>query len=290
MGSELSLSVLLPTSLVADMPDLKQKTQKIGTVARALGIFRVKQVCIYNDDDPKVKNPPAERRLITKLLRYLETPQYLRKFLFPPDPDLRYTGLLPPLRTPHHPLKHEKNTTGSFREGVVVKTLKDRSLFEIGLQKKAIVKKRLRVGTRCTLRIVGANDKTFAAVLVNPTEVPEYWGYEVLNAENLREGLDAVKTDYRLGTSRFGGDLLSAIKDMKDNKVNNLAVIFGGPYFGLFEICERQGVDAKEIFDAVVNTIPEQGTATVRTEEALMATLTLLNLLLRNDLTSRFDF
>jgi hypothetical protein len=281
MRSEFSLSVLLPTSLVVDMPDLKQKTQKIGTIARTLAIFRVKRVCIYDDDDPKVKNQPVERGLITKLLRYLETPQYLRKFLFPRDPDLRYTGLLPPLRTPHHPLKHEKNRIGSFREGVVVKAMKDHSLFEIGLRKKAIVKKRLKVGTRCTLKIIKANDETFTAVLVNSAEVPEYWGYEVLNAENLREGLNAVKADFRLGTSRFGDDLSGAIEDMKDDKVNKLAVIFGGPYFGLFEICERQGIDVKEVFDAMVNTIPDQGTATVRTEEALMATLALLNLLLR---------
>jgi hypothetical protein len=58
-----------------------------------------------------------------------------------------------------------------------------------------------------------------------------------------------------------------------------MAVVFGGPHAGLLEICKRQGIDAKEFFDVVVNTIPNQGTATVRTEEALIATLALLNVL-----------
>jgi hypothetical protein len=56
-------------------------------------------------------------------------------------------------------------------------------------------------------------------------------------------------------------------------------VAFGGPYAGLFEICGRQGVDANKLFDVIINTIPEQGTATVRTEEALIATLAVLNAL-----------
>ncbi len=59
-----------------------------------------------------------------------------------------------------------------------------------------------------------------------------------------------------------------------------MAVAFGGSYAGLFEICERQDVDAGKLFDVIINTIPNQGTATVRTEEALVATLALLNALI----------
>jgi predicted SPOUT superfamily RNA methylase MTH1 len=54
--------------------------------------------------------------------------------------------------------------------------------------------------------------------------------------------------------------------------------VFGGPYGGLFEICSSQGVDISR-FDFVVNVIPNQGTATVRTEEALLATLAILNVM-----------
>jgi len=51
-----------------------------------------------------------------RLLEYLETPQYLRKSLFPMHRDLRLAGLLPPLDCPHH-LRREDNSP--FREGVV---------------------------------------------------------------------------------------------------------------------------------------------------------------------------
>ncbi len=77
-----SFFVLLPSSLVADAPDLRQKTLKIGTIGRALAIFRVGKVCIYNDDDPHVKNQTSEVKIISTLLHYMETPQYLRKHVF----------------------------------------------------------------------------------------------------------------------------------------------------------------------------------------------------------------
>jgi len=54
-------------------------------------------------------------------------------------------------------------------------------------------------------------------------------------------------------------------------------VAFGAPSRGLYEIAEEEGAKLEAIVDFVVNTIPEQGTATVRTEEALLATLAIFN-------------
>jgi hypothetical protein len=45
----------------------------------------------------------------------------------------------------------------------------------------------------------------------------------------------------------------------------------------LHEIVGANGEKLDSIFDFVVNTIPDQGTATVRTEEALLATLAVFN-------------
>jgi predicted SPOUT superfamily RNA methylase MTH1 len=110
-------------------------------------------------------------------------------------------------------------------------------------------------------------------------EIPEYWGYEVLHAKTLAEGLKVLKADYSIGTSRCGQNLYEAVHAIKSSNPRSVAVSFGGPYAGLSEICERQGVDAGKLFDVMINTIPSQGTATVRTEEALVATLALLNAL-----------
>lgn len=51
------------------------------------------------------------------ILQYLETPQYMRRQLFPMHPHLRLAGLLPPLDCPHH-LRFEDESP--FRDGLVV--------------------------------------------------------------------------------------------------------------------------------------------------------------------------
>jgi len=276
MAQKTSISVLLPASLVTDASDLRQKTLKLGWIGRALAVFQVDKVCVYNDDDPNVRNQAAEVKLISALLHYMETPQYLRKLLFPHSEELHYAGLLPPLRTPHHPLQSEKNQPGDYREGVVVETGKNQSLIEIGLPEKAVIGERLRMGQRLTLKLGKRSGNHILATPVTRGEISEYWGYEVLRAKILAEGLKVLKADCSIGTSRRGRDL-SAVHAIEGRKPGSVAVAFGGPYAGLFEICERQGVDANKLFDAMINTIPNQGTATVRTEEALIATLAVLN-------------
>lgn len=278
----MEISVLLPASLVSDASDLKQKTFKIGQVGRALAIFRVKHVWIYEDSEPKVRDSTKEIELISTLLRYMETPQYLRKLVFPRNPVLKYAGLLPPLRTPHHPFKNERNQIGSFREGVVIQSNLGNSIVEIGLKRKAIVDGKLKKGQRCTLEIQGIKEGFFRGKIVDSSKTGEYWGFLVHTASNLKEALDRVEAGFKLGTSRLGSPLYGVNEKIKNSKVSRLAVAFGGPYSGIPEICRRQGCSASELFDAVVNTIPNQGVATVRTEEALTATLALINATLRD--------
>jgi predicted SPOUT superfamily RNA methylase MTH1 len=278
MISKSNISVLLPASLAADAPDLRQKTVRVGLIGRALAVFRVRKVCIYADDDPNVKDQSAEAELIAILLRYMETPQYLRKLLLPHTEKLRYAGLLPPLRTPHHPLKGERTRPGDYREGVVVEVGKNQSLLEIGLPERAVIPEKLRAGQRLTVKLGKRSGDQIPATPVDRTEIPEYWGYEVLLVKSLAEGLKVLKADCCIGTSRRGQDLCAAQAIERENP-RSIAVAFGGPYAGLFEICERQGVDANKLFDVIINTIPNQGTATVRTEEALIATLAVLNAL-----------
>lgn len=272
-------SVLLPSSLTIDSPDLRQTTLKVGAIGRALAIFRVGRACIYDDDDPKVKDQNSEARMIVSLLKYMEAPQYLRKILFPRAEELQYAGLLYPLRTPNHPLQDERNRQGDYREGVVIESGRN-SIVEIGLREKAVVQEKLRLGQRLTVRLGKRSGNLIEAVPVSREEVPDYWGYDIVRSKSLSEGLKAVKSDYNIGTSRRGQNLYESVQAIKSSKPRSVAVVFGGPYGGLFEICERQGVDASELFDVFVNAVPNQGTATVRTEEALMATLSLLNVLI----------
>ncbi len=101
------LSIAIPVSTISDTPHLREKTAKMGLIGRASAIFWVDEIIIFFD------NPKMDQRrdfdFMALLLNYLETPQYLRKTLLNFDPDLEYAGILPPLRTPHHPLSNSSH-------------------------------------------------------------------------------------------------------------------------------------------------------------------------------------
>jgi hypothetical protein len=77
--------------------DTRVNTLKVGQIARAAAVFRVSRIVIYRDQEYN------DSRFISMILRYMETPQYLRKLLIPRREELRHVGMLPPLRTSHHP-------------------------------------------------------------------------------------------------------------------------------------------------------------------------------------------
>jgi len=56
-------------------------------------------------------------------------------------------------------------------------------------------------------------------------------------------------------------------------------VLFGSPSEGVPEIFAKEGTDLSKVVDFNLNMIPNQGVETVRTEEAILATMSILNLL-----------
>src|SRR5674536_400237 len=87
------IQLAIPSSLTIETADQKIKTYKVGQIARAAALFRVNRIAIYRD--------PAhdDSRFIAAILQYMEAPQYLRKLLFPRSNELRYIGVVPPLKT-----------------------------------------------------------------------------------------------------------------------------------------------------------------------------------------------
>ncbi|MHA1495686.1 MAG: putative RNA uridine N3 methyltransferase [Candidatus Thorarchaeota archaeon] len=61
------------------------------------------------------------------------------------------------------------------------------------------------------------------------------------------------------------------------SNTKSVLAIFGGPERGITELCSNEKEDVKHHVDFWVNTIEGQGTETVRLEEALIASLGLLN-------------
>jgi len=277
------LSIAIPASVVSDTPHLREKTSKVGLIGRTAAIFRVGEIIIYPDGP--LEKLADEMNLIATLLAYIETPQYLRKRLFKLEPQLQYAGILPPLRTPHHPLDRRSRDlkVGEYREGVVLSRIKEGALIDIGVEKPALARNaQLVVGKRVTVRIVNGGEH-LEAELANRDEVWAYWGYRV-TVEERSLGRMLKARDFRLtiGTSKYGvpfAQIAGRIAE-KWGQVDNVLVAFGAPAAGLNEIVAQEGFSLDDIVDFVVNTIPMQGTETVRTEEALIASLAVLNVAL----------
>lgn len=273
-------SIAIPASFVSDTPHLREKTFRIGLVGRAAAIFRIDEVIVY-PDMPNV-NQSRDTDLLALILSYMETPQYLRKRLFKIRPELRYVGVLPPLRTPHHPLinRLKKLNIGEYREGVVVSTTKDGSLIDIGVEQPAlIIRKKLPKNMRVIVRITNLK-KQFLATLVSREEIGTYWGYHVA-VSKIPFGQLIKKRNLNLviATSRKGKSITKVVDKLREKwKVSKkVLVAFGAPTQGLYEILAHEHLKLEDIANFIVNTIPNQGTQTVRTEEALYATLAILN-------------
>jgi predicted SPOUT superfamily RNA methylase MTH1 len=275
------VAIAIPVSVISDIPHLREKTLEIGMIGRAAAIFRINKIIVFSDNLGTNQN--RDRKLITTILTYMETPQYLRKRLFKIEPELRYAGILPPLRTPHHPLEKRgrKLKVGEYREGVVVAVSSTGSLIDIGVERPVLVNDRkLPVNKRVTIKIIKPGKRPHV-VLVNQKEIKTYWGYKVISSKFSFGKLTKVHTyDLVIATSKLGVPL----KEISDELLvrwkvaNDVLIAFGAPTHGLQEIVTQEKINLDDVVDFTVNTIPNQGTETVRTEEAVYASLAILNM------------
>jgi len=274
------LGIALPASFISDTPHLREKTSKIGLIGRAAAIFTVDEIVVYRDNaDP---GQTADLNLIASLLSYMETPQYLRKKLFKLEPELQFAGILPPLRTPHHPLTRAAADlkVGENREGFVLSKTRDGALIDIGFEEPALLSGRqFTVGKRLTVRVVHVGSPVKVAIS-NSKDIKEYWGYTVSNADSLRQILEEGKWDLRIATSKKGSPFTQVAKELTEKwrKAKSMLIIFGAPARGLIEIARDERLNIEKTADCIVNTIPGQGTETVRTEEAVLASLAIVKM------------
>ena len=271
------LTVAVPASVISDTPHLREKTSKIGFIGRAAAIFKTDEIIVYADDSKT--NQRREIDLTATLLSYMETPQYLRKRLFQLKPELQFAGILPPLRTPHHPLP-KKLKVGDYREAVVLSKAKEGTLVDIGLEQPALLRgAEFATNQRITVQVVTASQKVEVQA-VSRDDVSEYWGYAVtVESRALKPLLSEPRFDLVIGTSKFAPLFQEVTKRLGEKwaKARSVLLLFGSPSRGLFDIAKDEGINLNEAVDFMVNTFPNQGTETVRTEEAVLASLAILN-------------
>jgi len=295
-------SVLVPSSLVREAEDKREATRKLGYVARAAAVFRTDRVVVFPDED-------GEREwgggFVETVLRYAATPPYLRKEAFDTRDELEYAGVLPPLRLSSW-TGSDSSGSGSLRQGIVTQVGSEgRVRVNCGMQHPVSLHEppgmELAEGERVTIRV--SSRRPVRAKLVDEP-LP---GFSVERTD-LGDALDRPDAGVRIATSRHGEPLsVASLGGYVERAARDgLTVAFGAPERGLVpmlglepdevgserasgdepraaEDAVRESVtdssaDAPARFDAWLNTIPDQGSEVVRTEEAVFATLGSLTL------------
>jgi len=265
------MHIAIPHDIMEGSPDLREGVRKLGYVARAAGIYRITRVLVYTHGLSR-----GRAGFIVKNLNYMVTPSYLRKDLFSLDRDLRYAGLLPPLKIPSH-APSGLPRRGELREGVVVRWDGYYSIVKIGEGVFAKVPKPLPLGSRVVVSIEAptAREDTFRAHVVPRDSIKEYWGFdvEVVGIRDILSRYDSV-----ILTGREGVNYLERLDHLRRAlSASRVVVVFGSPRFGVDEILRSEGLGRVLEENPMINFIPNQGVETVRTEEAVLIVLSLIN-------------
>jgi len=293
----MTVSVLVPSSLAREAEDKREATRKIGYVARAATIFRVDRLTVYPDPAGEQKYDDG---FVETVLRYAATPPDLRKEIWEMRDELEYAGVLPPLRV-RSQTGSGSDDSGSLRQGIVTKAGTDGHVrVNCGLQHPISLPVPSGMdpteGERVTVRVSSREPVRAKLVGVDPS------GY-VVDRSDLDTAVSRPDAGLAIAASRHGDVLngrrlegladqcrLSSAESTGDGEGadtgHEYTVAFGAPERGLPEIL---GITAEEIredgcketggFDLWLNTVPNQGSQVVRTEEAVFATVACLNLM-----------
>ncbi|MFC6717001.1 putative RNA uridine N3 methyltransferase [Natrialbaceae archaeon GCM10025810] len=300
----MTVSVLVPSSLTREAEDKREATRKLGYVARAATIFRADRLVVF--PDPEGETGRFDGGFVSTVLRYAATPPYLRNEAWGVRDELEYAGVLPPLRAASR-TGSESNGSGSIRQGIVTEVGPDRRVrVNCGLQHPISLnvppEMEVAEGERVTVRI--SSRRPVRAKLVDQP-LP---GLSVERTD-LSAALCREDAGVRIASSRYGERLTVGRLETLAGRVerDGMTVAFGAPERGLPDILgieasavdssfdrsvggrDEDGVDGDGVeptadpstetgFDLWLNTVPNQGSEVVRTEEALFATLACLSL------------
>ncbi|WP_459192226.1 putative RNA uridine N3 methyltransferase [Halosimplex sp. J119] len=300
----MTTSVLVPASLTREAEDKREATRKVGYVARAATVFRVDRLTVYGDPEGVEKRGAG---FVETVLRYAATPPYLRKEVWDRRDELEYAGVLPALRV-RSQTGSGSDESGSLRQGIVTEVGADgRVRVNCGLQHPVSlpVPSGMEVGEgeRVSVRVSSRRpvraklvDEPAAGFVVDSAEIDDALARPdaglTIAASRYGEELTVTKLDQLVEQLRGGdgtrdgsasGSDASDASDDEAAPLGDLTVAFGAPERGLPAILgeDPDTVAAEtgdERFDLWLNTVPDQGSEVVRTEEAVFATLAPLRL------------
>lgn len=268
----MKISIALPDSSLSDEITQKEKSAKISKIARACAIFQIDEIFIYHE----TLGEKSDAILMSTILKYLETPQYFRRSLYPKMDLLKYSGILHPLNIPSHSKISDsrKIKSGDAREGIVV-SIKGKKFVDSGIKKLIPYFGKEKIGKRITVQFKSGHPD-FSIKEISKDSLKEYWGYKVKERGSLLSLL-STWTGKIILTSRKGKMISNESSKWFIESTSPLLVVFGSPDRGLHEIL---GGKINEVQNSkIMNFFPNQATSTVRLEEAIIGCLSILNLL-----------
>ena len=266
----MDLSIAIPDSSLQDESTLLYKTKKVSIIARTCAIFKIKQIFIYKDK----KENKNDSMLLSTVLKYLDTPPYFRKQLFPKSKLLSYSGVLQPLNIPNHlmPSNRKLIKNGDVRDGLII-NYKGKKFVDIGMSKPIPYFGKVKQGGRIAVKIINTRPK-FTIKEISSEDVKDYWGYKVKERGNLFSTLSSWNGKIILTSKK--GKIFTTSDIGKFTKSNDATLlVFGTTNKGIHEIL---GGDIKKVQNSkIINFFPNQATQTVRLEEAILGTLSIIN-------------
>ena len=280
LNNKIKFDIAIPDSFLYGIKSEIDSTLKIFQLSRALSIFRVENIHIFHD---RIINPlSSEVDLIITLLEYLDTPQYLRKKIYPKLDSLKYVGKLHPIRSPHHKDKKSLNSiiNGEVRVGILEKK-GDTFYTDVGLESPIkYLGKIKQTGKKINVKLNRKNNYLYAFDIDEHNIDEIYWGYKVLYFNSLYDILKRYKklniiltsknSEYFNSQSHFSNQLKNCM-----NINTSILIVFGSPKFGLKEIFNKERLDISKYYS--FNFFPFQGTQTIRLEESIFGVLSILN-------------
>jgi hypothetical protein len=267
--------VAMPDSALADEQTKRDKSIKIAQIARACAIFKVERIYIYRDRE---RDYSYDRKMLRLILEFMDTPQYLRRILYPKIAELEFAGILHPLKAPHHkPSIDPKNIKiGDIRQAVAAK-VKGSYFVDAGLNSLVPFEGSALEGKRLTVKFTSEYPKLRCA-MASQQDIDGYWGYEVKEVLSISEMLKGLSGTVIM-TSKQGEPLGKFEQELKQQFRDTSAVliVFGSPNRGVFEILKDERRHPKEFTKYILNFFPKQAVETVRLEESVLGCLSLLN-------------
>ncbi|MHA1339869.1 MAG: putative RNA uridine N3 methyltransferase [Promethearchaeota archaeon] len=265
-----NVGIILPISIFSLKKTLLLKTLMFAQLYRTFNTFKIKEIFFYNDNFND-----KDCKFIMDCYQYLRYPPYLRKYIRIKS-NLKYIGVAPPIQAPNH--LGVKIGNSIFKEGLILNLKKKILHVDIGdkIIKLEVDNSDLFHIKVNDLIIVMNSNRNYQLKNINKTK--HFWCSEIsIWRESLKKLLVNITKKYNdiyfIGATKYGHKIENIpLKGLFQKEM--LYIIFGPPSGKLTNF-----LMSKKIINDInflINFIPDQGTKTIRTGEAVIYTISSL--------------